>query len=44
MTKNPCKVVPVCGGSTGVGPLTLDVVTGWTADLPPAKKTPVPIK
>jgi len=44
MTKNPYKVVPVCGGSGGMAPLTLYLVSGWTADLPPAKETPVSIK
>jgi hypothetical protein len=44
MTKNPYKVVPVYGGSRGMAPLTLDFITGWTADLSPAKETPVPIK
>jgi len=44
MTKNLRKVVPVCGGSAGMAPLTLDIVTGWTAGLPPVKETPVSIK
>jgi hypothetical protein len=44
MTKNPYKVVPVYGGSTGMAPLTLDFVTGWTADLLPVEDNPVPIE
>jgi len=44
MTKNPYKVVPVCGGSGGMAPPTLDFVTGWTEDLPPVEENPVPIK
>jgi hypothetical protein len=36
--------IPVYGGSRGVVPLTLDLITGWIEDLPLAKGTPVPVK